>query len=412
MQPTNKRLVTEASVVGHVGAEVTTPGTPTAAALSATFGRNLTGVQAPIDWGKVWKPKRNGAKSTVAIVGDSIAQLYDASTYADSWAGKLTASLQAKYGDGGSGWIGVANSAKYANSGAGYGNNLMFPVVASAGWGFTSALTGPGLVGALSTVVGDVLTFKNVRGTSANIWAIRNTTNGDIEYRVNGGTYTTASTTGAAGIIKIPFTLPAGSHTVEVRVKVANTNGVAIFGLSAENATGVVVNNFSLQSKTSSAYVATGTYGFAPDWNGGVLYPSDLLIYTLGVNDSFGAAGAATTEDGYIDNIETLVNAVQNTGGSLGATDLCFFIPAIGSWQSTGPKYYKMMLRLAAYAISKGAAFIDFNAIQRNSRAYGLAVGYYGSGNATPGVAGTDNVHPSDAGMTQLFEAIDPLVAG
>lgn len=36
-QPTSKRLVTEASVGGHVAAQVTTPGTPTAAALAATY---------------------------------------------------------------------------------------------------------------------------------------------------------------------------------------------------------------------------------------------------------------------------------------------------------------------------------------------------------------------------------------
>jgi len=36
-QPTNKRLVTEAAVAGHVNTEVTTPGTPTATALAAAF---------------------------------------------------------------------------------------------------------------------------------------------------------------------------------------------------------------------------------------------------------------------------------------------------------------------------------------------------------------------------------------
>jgi len=37
VQPTNKRLVTEAAVPGHVLTEITTPGTPTATALSATY---------------------------------------------------------------------------------------------------------------------------------------------------------------------------------------------------------------------------------------------------------------------------------------------------------------------------------------------------------------------------------------
>lgn len=37
MQPANKRLVTEAAVPAHIENEVTTPGTPTQAALSATY---------------------------------------------------------------------------------------------------------------------------------------------------------------------------------------------------------------------------------------------------------------------------------------------------------------------------------------------------------------------------------------
>ena len=37
VQPASKRLVTEAAVAAHVADEVTTPGTPTATALSATY---------------------------------------------------------------------------------------------------------------------------------------------------------------------------------------------------------------------------------------------------------------------------------------------------------------------------------------------------------------------------------------
>ena len=53
MQPANKRLVTEAAVPAHIENEVTTPGTPTATALSATYAlgggasRTITGPTLP-----------------------------------------------------------------------------------------------------------------------------------------------------------------------------------------------------------------------------------------------------------------------------------------------------------------------------------------------------------------------------
>ena len=65
MQPANRRIITEASVAGHVANEVTTPGTPTATALNATYVRFEDEAGNPL-------PTRNVVIKVSATTGEII----------------------------------------------------------------------------------------------------------------------------------------------------------------------------------------------------------------------------------------------------------------------------------------------------------------------------------------------------
>lgn len=72
MQPANKRLVTEAAVPAHIENEVTTPGTPTQAALSATYASYINLAKNPdsITTGAVTVDANNLVTSAAVIWPD------------------------------------------------------------------------------------------------------------------------------------------------------------------------------------------------------------------------------------------------------------------------------------------------------------------------------------------------------
>ncbi|WP_344258749.1 hypothetical protein, partial [Mycolicibacterium llatzerense] len=67
--------------------------------------------------------------------------------------------------------------------------------------------------------------------------------------------------------------------------------------------------------------------------------------------------------------------------------------------------------RARALAESYGAALVDMWPLGRNSWGYWNTLGRWGNGAATTaGSAGTDNIHPSDAGHQAYHDALLPLL--
>jgi lysophospholipase L1-like esterase len=191
------------------------------------------------------------------------------------------------------------------------------------------------------------------------------------------------------------------------------TNGAsfAVCGVTGENNTGVVVNNYGLSGAQSNS-VSDFSANYLPgSWEGGPNYPADLLIYTLGAND----ANAGVSGDTWATNLRNFLSFVKDgtpISGSpaTGNTDILIMLQHIGTYDTTNLKWQDYAARARTIADSFGAAFLNIWPLGRNSWNYWNGLGYWGNAAAAGGGAGTDVIHMSDAGHQYVANQLIPIL--
>lgn len=370
-------------------------------------------------FGRYWYTALAGGstKPVVAVVGDSIAKKFNASSVANSWVGKLRTDLQTTYTDGGLGFVGMAD----AGSGSGtflsgfWSQYATDDRVALTGtWTLSPwKSSGPGMTIGSSTVAASTASFR-VRGSTLNVYFLGVTSaGGTFSVSIDGGgatSYTTGSKP-ANAILKqqVATGLSTGWHTVLVTLV---SGGVNLCGVSGENNTGVVVNNFSRGGATTLTAVDLETGGEnTAAWNGGVKYPCNLLIYALGVND-FSPSTQGTLASTSEANARKLINAVrEQTANSNGSVDVLFVINHIGDVTTRDPSmgYHDLVARWHDLAATYNGAVVDVWSRFDQNYARAATSSFWGD-TATVGIAGTDTLHPSNAGHQAIFDLVRPVV--
>lgn len=384
-----------------------------------------TGFYVPADWGQIWRPKLAAAlagtgHAGLAIMGDSLTDRFHYPTSsATSWVGKLTAALQGADGssaDGGSGYLGAGSTQLY-QSATGYsafgtqhaGDNYLVSL-SGTGWALGGTYQGPGMVNVQDNVSGDTATFR-ARGTSVTVYynAVGtglSFTGAPFTVSIDGVAQTQQATTGGPAGTTAPASvtysgLPNTTHTVVVACNATGSSTYLLLnGVSGDNATGVTVNGYGAGARSSTDAAGTSV----PDWSGGPSnpHPADLLIYGMAANDS----SQNITADTWETKVETFLRIVK---GANGTTDVALVIPPVGNFDGTSHFHAFYRARARGIAESYGAAYIDLDTLLRNSYAYGTSLNYWGSA-TTPGAAGSDTIHPSDAGHQWIYNQVAPLL--
>lgn len=368
------------------------------------------GIFVPPQWGLSWKPKLASAgasQATIAVVGDSISEGYCASNFqTTSYVALLKSTLQTAYGDGGSGYRGSQNSLYYDSYGA-----AQTGLSTTGTWTAAKSSGGPSNCAIYTNTNGATATFANVQGTTVTFYYGKGSTAGTCEVRIDGVLVDTINANNATNDVGV------GTYTGQIAgnksVQITNTSAdfTLVFGVSGTNASGVVVNNYSVAGQTSGGFlnISGSPYGSQIDWSGGSSYPCDLLIYALAVNDANGQPLAAASAEAYLTNVLSVVNRVRDyvayTG--TGNTDILFFMPHIGRWQSTGPQYYAMMGKLESVLRSMNVAYVNMSTMYHNSYtdAYNNNVWSAGTTNVT-GATGSDPIHPGNTGHSLYADAL------
>jgi hypothetical protein len=376
----------------------------------------VSGLYLPSGWGQFWIAKRNAAaagKAVIAAVGDSItAGYYSSDPYHLGWVGRLRSSLQAQYGDGGSGFRkAIESQPAYvdlsfptAAINAYVASGVAFVTTGTWAVGITAAgYAGPAGRFLTSTTSGSTITFT-VRGTTVSVYfATASGFASSIPWTIDGVAQTPINQNEAAGTYKISVTgLALGNHTVKFTVPSGGAS-VNISGVSGENATGVVVNDFAIPGLgTSSSYSNNDVYGGVGLWSGGSSYPADLVIYGAFGDDVLSDAGGDVWET----NARRYLSGVKE--GTNGQSDILIVAPHIGQFD-TSFVYQEYVDRARGLAETFGAAFYDMWRVGRNSWSYWQSLGYFaiedGSGNS-----GSSEGHLSDAGSAYVASLLLPIV--
>ncbi|MFB7027187.1 MULTISPECIES: SGNH/GDSL hydrolase family protein [unclassified Streptomyces] len=372
----------------------------------------------PSDWGKNWRAKRDAAatgKARLVVVGGSFSQGYYASDMNNtSWVGLVRQSLQNQYGDGGSGALTASRTGVY------YSHAVATPLWETNGsfatttgsWNTGSNNYGPGGSYIVTERVGASATFK-VRGSTVHIYYVVGnasaTSRASFTYTIDGGAPTTVTppVTGPWGISKATSTgLTDDLHTVKITWAgtADNTNQfVSICSVNGENSTGVIVDNFAKYGAASSYYAGIAASDLNADWNGGISYPGDLVIYAAAPND----VSAGVTAADWAKNVAKYFSSVRAVDS--GKTDLVLLLPHIGKRDASVFVYHDYVAKARGLAEAYGAAFVNLWALGRSSWDYWSSLGYWGTA-SNPGAAGSDPIHPSDAGHAYVANAILPLL--
>lgn len=379
----------------------------------STSSPNIRGVHLPTGWGSNFLAAIANGKARVGVTGDSVLQGYAASNPDTlSFLGLLTAALKAKWGDGGSGFKSASFSSTFINA----GNPAFSTAWASALYSLTgawinetAALNGPSSY-YLGTVTNGSTVTRVVTGTTVKTFTFGGPSSaGNFTYSIDGGAETGAisGVQAAAGPVVTTITgLTAGAHTVVVTASPGATTSY-FGGITGENATGVVVDNFARGGADSSYFNNSDAQAAGASWSGGYNYPGDLNIWEAGVNDGF----RNLSGDTWAKNTRIWLEAVRNppSGQGNGASDVLIILPHVGRWDvptaAGGPggsaagnyTYSDISVRALGLAEAYGAALIDFWTIYQNSYNYFASLNGWGS-LTSPGSVGTDLVHPGDIG--------------
>lgn len=278
---------------------------------TSEVGRDLL-----MDWWAGIAKLRNSVASTqvnVALVGDSWYLRADIRGLLIDW-------MQTEFGDAGPGWISAnfggsnptnwtfTRTGTWTVSDANTDATVRGPDFAQA---FTTDLATPAKITIVAEVNSLVLHYESVPG------------GGDIAVWIDGSLHSTVTTDGSGGYDTHTIGgLSTASHTIELRVAVAGSQGIKLYGVDArKSANGVRVHRLAVGGLTVHEVVAVN----AATWQTGfaALVPN-LAIIQYGANDRVaGATPAAYTADliELIDRIRTarprcdvLVVAPADTG--------------------------------------------------------------------------------------------------
>jgi hypothetical protein len=363
----------------------------------ATTGRSDTGISIPAGWGSFWRAKRALAgagtgKATIAVVGDSVAWgAYSSNPSTKGWASLVRIALQTAYGDGGSGYVGVQNALAVMSA-------LGVSSAARTAYGAAAAVTGTwasnggfgiGNVSISSATTASTITFT-VRGTAVSMYYVTNPGNATFNWSIDGVAQTAVSTNASGNMGRTTVTgLATGSHTVVISQP--GTSNLFICGCAGENASGIVLNNFSTFGATSANYNNTDSFGGVAKWSGGSGYPADLNVYALSLN----SAGAGVAGDGWIRDVHRYLQQVKNVAAP--ASDVLIVMEHIGNADNATPVYQEYVSRIQDLAAAYGAGLINLWTLGRNSYNYWAALNYWSVEDGTGG-PGSSAQHPSDLG--------------
>lgn len=384
-------------------------------ATSVTIGNDSrlvepsVGVYVPPGWGSNLKAKLV-TKGKIAVLGDSVSRGYYTSNLdTKSWPGLLKTRLQAAYGADGSGWKGIVDSSAWATAAG---------IDATAQSSYTTAgnywtLNGVwanynsnafGIGGAsISTHAAGAYAQCSVTGTTIKIFTIGG--NSAWNYQIDGGTVTAGAIGSYQTVNATTITgLSAGSHIVRIFY---NGDGISVLylnGVAGENATGIVVDNFAQYGAASGLInnIDDLTNGAGM---GGNLYPADLVIYAMGLND----AGNNVSTETFVSNFDRYVSLVRDGGSATGAVDLMIVMCHVGKYDQTNYLFAHYCAAMRGVAAAYGAAYVNVWAIMENSWNYFNTLN--GWGNAmTIGSPGSDLVHLSDGGANLYYQAINTVI--
>lgn len=375
------------------------------------------GTYVPPSWGQFWKAKRNAAATglaTIAAVGSSSTQgLYSSNLLTTSFVSQIMTSLQGTYGDGGSGYFSSARSTTFFGAGANYTAwaALAGNFASTSGTWAIGNPYGPGANYLSTSVNGAFITFT-VRGTTVRIYTMSGGGRVNWTYSIDGAAAVSVVDSGVVSIQVTTITgLSAGSHTVKLTHNGAGGSFFSPCGVTGENATGVVVNNYGLSGAQTATFSDLSASYMPGTWNGGPSYPADLLIYALGAND----AQASVTADTYATNLRKFLSSVKDGTSASGAkatgnTDILILMQHIGTYDSASLKWHDYVGRAREIAEAYDAALVDMWTIGRNSWNYWNNLGNWGNSATAGGVSGTDTIHMSDAGHSATANALLPIL--
>ncbi|MGQ5606145.1 SGNH/GDSL hydrolase family protein [Streptomyces sp. EKS3.2] len=376
------------------------------------------GVYFPEGWGRYWLAARNKAAAgtglaRIVTVGGSATLGYFASNpRTKSWPGLVAGALQSSYGDGGSGFQGVSLSQTLAgDNAAAYAAWLTAgaAVAQSGTWTQGGSTFGPGATYIYSDQTGATLTFK-ARGTTVKIYTVTGSgTRPAMLYSIDGGADVSVPQPGGTAAIQTTTVtgLSNTEHTVVLKVGTATTGQyLSVCGVSGETASGVILHNCALGGATSSRYSNDTATSLNAVWNGGAAFPADLAVYSAAPNDA-AAGGGGVAGDTWLANVMGWLRAVRASGT---AADIIVALPHIGTHEGTNNRYQEYSRLIRPLADTYGFALVNWWVTGQNSWANWNAAGYWGTA-ATPGAAGTDGVHMSDAGFQHMADTVLPYLA-
>jgi hypothetical protein len=244
----------------------------------------------------------------------------------------------------------------------------------------------------------------------ARVFWRRFATGGNFTWTIDGVGQGTISTAGADSTQYTEVTgLSTGAHTIVVAIA-SGQNQVVIHGFSGSNSTGVVVDNFARPGSTANQLSSSGssaTFGKPIDWSGGGFYPrpAKCMLWAFGIND----VSASVTEANFALFCFEWMQAQRNEATRAGNVDIILMLQ--NNSASISVVYADYARRMRALAAHFGAAFIDMNVFVKRSRPFSTAAQYHGTSSPMGAVDVTgNNVHPSDAGSTFIYNAIKSVL--
>ncbi|MEU0354981.1 hypothetical protein [Streptomyces cyaneofuscatus] len=398
---------------GYLPSSQADPGWFTSYAAASSTAVETRGLYVRPAWGEFWRSARTsagtGGRASVAVVGGSSAVgFYSSNLVTKNWPALLAGSLQSAYGDGGSGFLspmfsatGIAGQDAAAITAWTNAGNLVTQTGTWTAGGYT---VGPGWGYVYASTNGAYLQFS-VRGTSVNIYTLgADGSRPSWTYSIDGGSETTVTDSANTGLTTLKRTitgLSAGTHTV--RVKHTGTTGqyLSVCGVAGENGSGVTLNNFGRKNAQAADYITAGRSG----WSGGPSYPADVLVYSVSAED----VTNGLSPDDWAAQVRRHLANVRDGGSLTGASDIVIVLPHIGNGDVLSWRYQDFVDRAHSLAVAYDAALVNLWSLGRNSWNYWNSLGYWANP-ASPGTAGTDAHHMSDAGHAYVASVISALL--
>jgi len=188
----------------------------------------------------------------------------------------------------------------------------------------------------------------------------------------------------------------------------STSTGITLTGTASSGSTTLAV----------SAYLAPGDYKIDSEvvhvrsCNG---LTATLQLKTAAAHNSGATVNVATTGVAdWVRNTRAQFKDVRD-GSTVdsttrtGTTDLLILMPHIGQFDGLD-QYTSLAKEARALAEEWGAALVNLHAVGRNSWNGWNALGYWGDPTTASGLAGTDQVHLSDAGATAVAAVLKPLL--